>query len=315
MAGTAPSCNVFPIWDKDTGIVDFRAGEASALATPEIPHIRDGWTEIQRRLAGSQCLAEFNDQLNREWAIETGVVENLYDIDHEVTQNLIECGFKSELLGHGSTDKPREYVLRLLNDQKDSIGGIFDSVKDGRSLTTSYIKELHASLVQNQNTTEGLDSLGRHVNIPLIKGDWKTRDNHPVRNGVKYMYCPHEQVGSQMDRLVEIHSSHVQNGISSEAQAAWIHHRFTQIHPFQDGNGRVARALASLILVRGSLFPLLITRDDRRKYLEALEKADEGNLAPLTHMIVRAQQAQYARASRIDMCNRENQVNTGISQS
>ena len=36
-----------------------------------------------------------------------------------------------------------------------------------------------------------------------------------------------------------------------EIEATWLHHRFTQIHPFQDGNGRVARALASLVFFAG----------------------------------------------------------------
>ena len=42
-----------------------------------------------------------------------------------------------------------------------------------------------------------------------------------------------------------------------EVEAAWLHHRFGQIHPFQDGNGRVARALATMIFLRAGFVPLV----------------------------------------------------------
>ena len=47
----------------------------------------------------------------------------------------------------------------------------------------------------------------------------------------------------------ELHRNH--HDVAPEVEAAWLHHRFTQIHPFQDGNGRIARALATLIFVKG----------------------------------------------------------------
>ena len=127
---------------------------------------------------------------------------------------------------------------------------MFDFVKRERELSTSYIKELHAALLRSQDITEGVDAQGKSVDIPLIKGDWKRRDNHPMRDGTVYKYCPPEQVASEMDRLVAIHAQQVLNAVAGEVRAAWLHHRFTQIHPFQDGNGRVARALASLVLVQ-----------------------------------------------------------------
>jgi Fic family protein len=45
-------------------------------------------------------------------------------------------------------------------------------------------------------------------------------------------------------------------------QAAWLHHRFTQIHPFADGNGQVARAIASLVFIEAGWFPLILKRDE-----------------------------------------------------
>ena len=153
------------------------------------------------------------EKLNREWAIETGVIGNLYEIDCGITQVLIDQGFKAEILSHGSTNKPPEYVLKLLRDHKDTLDGVFDFVKSRRKLSISYIKQLHASLLRSQDTTEGVDTQGNFVEFPLIKGDWKKQDNYPARDGTIYKYCPPEQVASEMDRLVYIHDQHISNAV------------------------------------------------------------------------------------------------------
>ena len=82
----------------------------------------------------------------------------------------------------------------------------------------------------------------------------------------------------------------------TEVKAAWLHHRFTQIHPFQDGNGRVARALASLVFLKDRCFPLVIRDSDRKEYIEALETADAGDLRPLVGLFARRQKESILRA-------------------
>ncbi|MFZ1413286.1 MAG: Fic family protein [Defluviicoccus sp.] len=286
------------IWNPETGITDLEVNWRE-LRTSEIPGIKAVWTDQRQRLKGTAQLSDFTEKLSREWAIETGVIENLYEIERGVTQSLIEQGFRAELLSHGSTNKPREYVLQLLRDQKDVLDGVFDFVKSNRNLSASYLKELHAALLRSQDTTDGLDVLRRPVKIPLIKGAWKTQANYPVRDGVTYTYCPPEHVSSEMDRLIEMHADHERTTVPTEVRAAWLHHRFTQIQPFQDGNGRVARAVASLVLIKDGLFPLVVTRDDRSKYLDGLEAADNGNLKPLIDLIAKLQIKQFQKASAI----------------
>lgn len=190
-------------------------------------------------------------------------------------------------------------MIQLLKDQKDALDGVFDFVKSDRTLSASYIKELHAALLRSQDTTEGLDAQGRHVELPLIKGAWKVQPNYPVRDGTTFIYCHPEHVASEMDRLIEMHADHVARSVPSEVQAAWLHHRFTQIHPFQDGNGRVARAIASLVLVKDGLFPLVVTRDDKPTYQKALEAADAGDLKPLIDLIAKLQIGRFRKASAI----------------
>ena len=286
------------IWHPDTGITDVDRN-LYKFKSPEINGIRAIWANQQERLKDTTQIEEFIERVSREWAIETGIIENLYDIERGITQTLIEQGFQAEIPRFDSNGKPREFVLRLLRDQKDALDGVFDFVKNNRHLSTSYIKELHAMLLNSQLSTEALGSLGRSVEVDLIKGDWKQQSNFPTRNGTTYHYCPPEHVAGEMDRLIEIFENQSKNKVESEVVAAWLHHRFTQIHPFQDGNGRVARALASLVLIKDGLFPMVVRRDHRTKYINALEQADQSNLKPLIELIVELQTVQFRQATVI----------------
>ena len=67
--------------------------------------------------------------------------------------------------------------------------------------------------------------------------------------------------------------------------AAAAHAWFAQIHPFVDGNGRTARILLNLILMRHGYPVCIITRDDRRRYYHALEESQAGDLTSLVELV------------------------------
>jgi Fic family protein len=69
---------------------------------------------------------------------------------------------------------------------------------------------------------------------------------------------------------------------------AECHAQFERIHPFLDGNGRTGRLLLNLIMVRLGWPPVVILTSQRRRYLEALVKADAGDPDPLAELIARA---------------------------
>jgi Fic family protein len=72
---------------------------------------------------------------------------------------------------------------------------------------------------------------------------------------------------------------------------AWFQHRFVFIHPFQDYNGRTARMLTILILLKLDLPPIELkadTGEDRKQYLTAMQQSDEGELSLLEQLIGQA---------------------------
>lgn len=266
---------------KWTPIVDLSNSDLEA-ASEELPHILSVWSERRQELSSRQ-LEEFNERLHREWAIETGIIERIYSIDEGVTKLLIEHGIDASFISHDdSNGKSPEQITGIIKDHQEAVEGLFEFVRQERTLSTSFIKDVHHLMTRKQEHADGVDQFGKPTKIPLRHGDYKQRPNNPTRSdGSIHEYCPPEHVAAEMDRLISIHADHRELGIQPDLSAAWLHHRFAQIHPFQDGNGRVARALASLIFIQEGWFPLVVTRRDRQKYISALERADGGELSPL----------------------------------
>ena len=270
-----------------------------AAASAELPPLVRLWRSIRDELDPSQ-VHDFNESITREWAIETGVIERLYTLDRGTTQLLIERGINASLIASDATDQPPELVAGMIQDHADAAAWLFDAVTDERPLSTSLMKQLHQLMTRKQQFATGFDQFGNRIDIPLRHGAFKIRPNNPRRpDGKVHQYCPPEQVDSEMDRLIEMHHDHNEEGLSPDVCAAWLHHRFVQIHPFQDGNGRVARAIASLVLIRAGWFPLVVTRDDRDDYIEALERADGGDLARFVQQTAKFQRKQLLRAASI----------------
>lgn len=277
-------------------ITEYEVNPAS-LRKPELVSLAEIWSEQKQALSASEGLHSFNQKLRREWAIETGLLERIYTFDRGVTQMLIERGIDAALIPDQEGGQDPDRVAAIIRDHEDAIEGLFAFVKGDRELSISYIHELHAQLTRNQDTADAINRLGHRVKIQLVRGQFKSQPNNPVRpDGRIHEYCPPEHVQSEMDQLLQLHKQH--KGIPPEVEASWLHHRFTQIHPYQDGNGRVARCLATLVFIRAGYFPLVIrdTVQERTRYLDALEAADHGVLNDLVSVFAGAQKRAFVQA-------------------
>lgn len=272
----------------------------SRLTDGELGPLHQFWNDQRADLEQSGALKTFQDRLAREWAIETGQIEGVYDLDRGVTQTLIERGINADLIPHQAGQRAPELIAAIIRDHAEVLDGLFQFVKGERPLSKGYINELHAALLRNQDTATVVDQFGKIFETELVRGRYKQRPNNPTRpDGTLHEYCPPEHVDSEMDRLISLHAEHEALRVPVEVEAAWLHHRFAQIHPYQDGNGRVARAIASAMFIKGGWFPVVVTRDDRVRYLDSLEVADDGDLRSLVAFFVDAQKRALFQAAKV----------------
>ena len=239
----------------------------------------------------------------RAFAIETGQIEGLYTLRRGVTEQLIAEGFEGVRAAHAFEPGLSDQTLKgLLEDQHAAVELVFEAAAGRRPLSHHTMKSWHQLLTRHQEHAVGVRD-GRRVPIDLRRGDYKVWPNNPRRpDGVVHEYCPPEQTRSEMDRLLDMHHGHAERGLPAEVEAAWLHHRFVRIHPFQDGNGRMARLLMAYVFVRAGEFPPVIAMEQRDEYIANLEDADRGNLRPFVEYL--ADLSATTTASAIRMAGR-----------
>jgi len=105
--------------------------------------------------------------------------------------------------------------------------------------------------------------------------------------GASFMPPPSSQVRPRMNELLKWLKENPDEHTPIEV-AAVFHHRFVQLHPFSEGNGRVARLLMNAILMKnGYPFIAIVSNSYRPKYLRTLMEADLGNTSSFVNFIAR----------------------------
>jgi Fic family protein len=115
---------------------------------------------------------------------------------------------------------------------------------------------------------------------PLARpGEWRTTTVAPFPSGM--VPPPAWQVPRGMNAFVERVALGPAEGVHPLLWVADAHERFSRIHPFAKGNGRVARLLANLLLRRVELPPFAVRGRAAERYLAALRRADSRDPWPL----------------------------------
>ena len=291
--------------------------ELNAFEFPELRALSSVWQERKMALEEDGAYKEFIKKLQREWAIETGIIERLYSWDRGVTEVLIEQGIESSIIAHrgGVSQRDADHIQSLINDHLGIVEGLFGYIKGEEPLTEHFIRGLQAQFTAHQEYTEAVTATGEVIRVTLKRGEYKSLPNNPRRpDGEVHIYCPPERTKEEMEALIRMYREADVNH-PPEIKSAWLHHRFTQIHPFQDGNGRVARALASLVFLREGLFPLVIRESDREHYISALEAADAGDLGPTITLFARRQRDAILKALGLEQQVQQSKYSDQIVES
>ncbi|GIY86144.1 protein adenylyltransferase Fic [Caerostris extrusa] len=137
--------------------------------------------------------------------------------------------------------------------------------------------------IMEHNEILGLESALRvlgHVD-PLSAGTFR-------RNQVfvgEYVPPPASEVEYLMEEFVDWFQPENMLHIHPVKRAALAHYKLAHIHPFVDGNGRTARLLMNLILMRDGYPPVIIRKQDRSIYYNTLQMANEGDVRPFVRFI------------------------------
>jgi len=123
----------------------------------------------------------------------------------------------------------------------------------------------------------GLITAGEHY-----AGKYKSADNEI--GGTTLRTTPHWDTQRAMGELCDWWST---TDADPALTATVVHAWLTHIHPFEDGNGRMARLLANMALAQNSYPPLLVRSSaDRGQYYDCLAASDEGDILPLYDLFV-----------------------------
>ncbi len=205
-------------------------------------------------------------------------------------------------------------VLQKLNKEIMLMHTYHSNAIEGNTLTLSETKLIldkgltvggkslreHLEATNNARAFELIEELAGqkaeidHVTIQLIhevvtkgiidsSGQYR-RKNVRIRGAIK---TPPDwsKIVAMIDRLIADVKNSTMHPIET---AAFLHHRLVEIHPFVDGNGRVARLLTNLYLI-GNHYPVIILKSEERKnYYQCLKAADSGNLSPFANSLAKA---------------------------
>ena len=133
------------------------------------------------------------------------------------------------------------------------------------------VQEMTASNVGLRMMTEEALPGGMQTSYVIHAGQYKTRPNSVItRYGDRFEYASPEETPGLMGDLVDWYNAAEQEGKLSPVElAALFHYRYIRIHPFEDGNGRIARLMVNYILTRHD-YPMIVVRSRRKsEYLEA----------------------------------------------
>jgi len=191
---------------------------------------------------------------------------NLLDIGE--TRQVIELGFT--ITGKSLKDQAEAKNLAHAVDFLETL------VRDGTKPITEFdIRQIHGLVLK------GIDDENagayRKVKVQISGSEYEPPSPEHV---------PHEMHGFGK-WLSEVSCS--TDGFASEKAilyAACAHTWLVYIHPFIDGNGRVARLLMNLILMRCGFPIAIITREDRLRYYDALEESQSSDLSSFVSLLV-----------------------------
>lgn len=236
-------------------------------------------------------IEEKRAQLHAMQPLRDDAARNLrhyYDIELTYTSNAIEGNTLSAAETELVIDKRIAIAGKPLRDHMEAIdhhaalGYVRKLAADARPLTEMDVRQLQELIVLRSN--------------PAIAGRYADTQRFARTEEGRHAFPSPAKVPPLMTDF----GIWLQTLRHDPAEAFEAHHRLVTIHPFNDGNGRAARLLMNLILIRGGYPPIAIRPEDRPVYMRSLADAQAGRgtdaYDQLMHDRLDATLSEYLRA-------------------
>ena len=191
-------------------------------------------------------------------------LEHYFDIELTYTSNSIEGNTLGPVettlvIEQGLTiaGKPLKDHLEAL-DHYDAIRYVRQLAPRSERLTESDVRNLHRLVVQRSRP----DIAGKYADVARYVRTESGRHTFPSP--------------SEIPALMGDFSNWLGGAQDTPDKAFTAHRRLVEIHPFNDGNGRTARLLMDLILIRAGYPPVAVRPEDRLEYIRALQTSQSG---------------------------------------
>ncbi|MEO1630224.1 MAG: Fic family protein [Bacteroidota bacterium] len=220
-------------------------------------------------------------RLRLEWTYHSNAIEG----------NQLTYGETRALLLHGVTAQGKPLKDHLdIKGHREALDYLERFVQSKEPLALTNVRELHRLLLGDTYEIEVEEPDGRRSKRTKDGGAFKDHPNNVrTATGEIHYYATPEETPARMTDLIDWlrdEQAHVEDGtLHPVVYAAAFHHRFVAIHPFPDGNGRMARLLMNLVLMRAGYVPAVVRQQAREAYYGVLAQADGGELEPFTAFV------------------------------
>jgi Fic family protein len=253
-----------------------------------LPVDYESWTakfaefEERRTRTSKESLAQGVEVALRAAAIDTGAIEGLYSLPANFTITVATRAPGWDAM----VDSMPETFKTLFPSQLRAYELAMSLARSPTGVTEAWVRDLHKELCASQRTYRVITAVGpQEHELPV--GEYKHHPNHvKLPDETFHAYASVDATRHEMPKMMEWLKDPRFLGANAALQAAYAHFCLVAIHPFADGNGRVARALASTYLCRAAGVPLVIFDDQKKVYFDALREADHGQFTDFVSFIV-----------------------------